>query len=269
MKILVTNDDGIYAPGLWAAVEALKGCGEIFVVAPDREQSGVGTSLTLHAPIRACEIPSQVHGSSYDIKAYSVEGTPADSCVLALERLVGPVDLVVAGINQGSNLGMDVLISGTVGAALQGYVRGYLSIAISVAAVRDTRFEVAASLLRLMGQSLAEGAAMPLSLVVINLPNEPADKIEGVDITHLGGRSYGETVSEGDDRRRKYYWISRSQPVEQEYPKDTDIWAVRHNRISITPIHSDLTDKKRMLALHSIFEGHTLQLLGRSSWIHG
>ena len=131
MKVLITNDDGIRSPGLWAAVEALKDAGEIFVVAPDREQSGVGASLTLHAPIRASEVPPAVKGGMNDIRAYSVEGTPADCCVLALEKLAGPVDLLVSGINQGSNLGEDILISGTIGAALQGYVRGYPSIAIS------------------------------------------------------------------------------------------------------------------------------------------
>ena len=102
------------------------------MVAPDREQSGVGTSLTLHAPIRAIEVPPEVEAAKHGISAYAVEGTPGDSCVLALERLVGQVDLVVSGINPGSNLGEDLLISGTIGAALQGYVRGYPSIAISV-----------------------------------------------------------------------------------------------------------------------------------------
>ncbi len=263
MKILITNDDGIQSPGLWAAVEALKDAGEIFVVAPDREQSGVGASLTLHVPIRANEVAPAIAGDSNSIKAYSVEGSPGDSCVLALERLVGPVDLVVSGINQGANLGEDVLISGTVGAALQGYFRGYPSIAISVGAVKDVRFDVAATFLRILGNRLADGVKLPSSLINVNVPNEPPDKIEEVRITRLGRRSYGESVTERDDHKRKYYWISRDKVIHQEHGEDTDIWALRHNRISVTPIHTGLTDAEQIPVLEGIFEGYTCQLPGR------
>ena len=261
MKILVTNDDGIRSPGLWAAVEALKDAGEIFVVAPDREQSGVGASLTLHVPIRANEVPSAVEGGINGIRAYSVEGTPGDSCVLALERLVGPVDLLVSGINQGSNLGEDILISGTVGAAWQGYVRGYPSIAISVAAVKDTRYDVAAAFLKILGGNLAEGATLPLSLINVNVPNGPPDRIEGVQVTRLGRKSYGESVTEGDDGRRKYYWVARNRPVHNEQSEETDIWALRHNRISITPIYTGLTDVGQMPVMEDLFQGYFCQLL--------
>ena len=264
MKILITNDDGIQSPGLWAAVEALKDAGEIFVVAPDREQSGVGASLTLHAPIRANEVaPAIAGGDSNGIKAYSVEGSPGDSCVLALERLVGPVDLVVSGINQGSNLGEDVLISGTVGAAFQGYFRGYPSIAISVGAIKDVRYDVAAAFLRILGNRLADGVKLPSSLINVNVPNEPSDKIKGVQITRLGRRRYGESVTERDDRKHKYYWISRDKAIHQEQGEDTDIWAIRHNRISVTPIHTGLTDVEQIPVLEGIFQGYTCQLLER------
>ena len=132
MKILLTNDDGIGAPGLWAAAEALRQVGELFVVAPHQEQSGVGASLTLHSSLNvstysAEDVALKLGGDGKDghpLIAYSVEGTPGDSCILGLENLVGAVDLVVSGINSGSNLGWDVLVSGTVGAAIQGYVRG-------------------------------------------------------------------------------------------------------------------------------------------------
>ena len=264
MKILVTNDDGIHSRGLWAAVEALKDAGEVFVVAPDREQSGVGASLTLHAPVRVTEVIPQLMGGPDRVQAHSVEGTPGDSCVLALERLVGPVDLLVSGINQGSNLGEDILISGTVGAALQGYVRGYASIAISVAAVQNARFDVAAGFLKILGQRLSEGTVLPPSLININVPNEPLDRIEGVRVTRLGGRSYGESVTEGSDARRKYYWVSRNKPLHREEGEDTDIWALTHNRISITPIGTGLTDEGRMPQLEALFGGYSSQLLGRT-----
>ena len=263
MKILVTNDDGIHSPGLWYAVEALRDLGEIFVVAPDRERSGVGTSLTLHAPIRATEVPPAVKGDTNGIRAYSVDGTPGDSCVLALELLVGPVDLLVSGINQGSNLGEDILISGTIGAALQGYVRGYPSIAISVGAVKDVRYDVAKSFLRFLGRSLSEGKALPPSLINVNIPNQPASSIEGVHVTRLGRRSYGESVTEHTDEGNKCYWISRGKPVSQEQGEDTDIWALKHNRISLTPIYTGLTDVGHMPAVESLFRGYFRQLVGQ------
>ena len=264
MKVLITNDDGIRSPGLWAAVEALKDAGEIFVVAPDREQSGVGASLTLHAPIRASEVPPAVKGGMNDIRAYSVEGTPADCCVLALEKLAGPVDLLVSGINQGSNLGEDILISGTIGAALQGYVRGYPSIAISVAAIKDTRYDVAAAFLKLLSNRLAQGISLPASLINVNIPNEPRDMLEGVEITRLGRRSYSESVTEGNDGRRRYYWVSRDVTAGQDQSQDTDISALKRNRISITPIHTELTDVRQIPIVEGIFEGYSHDLLGRT-----
>ena len=119
MKVLVTNDDGVNSPGLCAVAGALCDMAEVVVVAPDRDQSGVGPALTLRAPVRATKVAPLVGG----VTTYSVEGTPADSVVVGLEKLVGAVDLVVAGINIGANLGSDVLLSGTVGAAFQGYHR--------------------------------------------------------------------------------------------------------------------------------------------------
>ena len=164
MKILLTNDDGIHASGLWAAARSLSAVGEVAVVAPDREQSGVGASMTLHAPVFAHQVPAEQYLLQYapgddspprsadavfepsddagldlpnPINAWAVQGTPADSCILALEQLVNPKpDLVVSGINRGSNMGWDVIVSGTVGAAIQGFVRGYPTIAISVVPCR-------------------------------------------------------------------------------------------------------------------------------------
>ncbi|MBF8267101.1 MAG: surE, partial [Dehalococcoidia bacterium] len=188
MKILVTNDDGIYAPGLWAAVEALRAVGEVVVVAPDREQSGAGTAISLNHPVRVTEVTPLAEG----VKAYAVEGTPADSAILALESLIEDkkVDLVVSGINQGANLGNDIFISGTVGAALQGFFRGIPSIAISVAALKDVHFAPAALVVRLLAQDVADGKLTVPLLLNVNLPNQPLEKIKGVSLTHLGRRTY-------------------------------------------------------------------------------
>ena len=264
MKILVTNDDGIHSPGLWAAVDALKDAGEVFVVAPDRDQSGVGASLTLRAPIRASEFPVPVTAGVNGIKAYSVEGTPGDCSVLALEQLVGPVDLLVSGINQGSNLGEDTLISGTVGAALQGYVRGYPSVAISVAAVKDVRFEVAAALLKTLVARMEKIAGVSPLLLNINVPNEPPTAVGGAEVTRLGGRSYGETVTSGNDGRRTYYWLSRNKRLQQGNTDHTDIAALGRNLISITPIRTGLTDLEKMPLLEEILRGVSSEVLGRS-----
>ena len=253
MKVLVTNDDGVDSPGLWAVVDSLKDIADLFVVAPDREQSGVGTSLTLNGPLRTRTV--RPPGPGHDqISATAVEGTPGDCCVLALEHLVGPVDLVISGINQGSNLGEDILISGTVGAALQGYVRGYPSVAISVGAVKNARFDVAAAFIGYLGRSLADGVKLPPSLLNINIPNEPPAKIQGVQVTRLGRRSYGESVNEREDGRHKYYWISRNKAIPQQQAEDTDIWAVRHNRISVTPVYTQLTDGDRIPEIEGIFQ---------------
>lgn len=269
MRILLTNDDGVHAPGLWTLVEAVRPLGEVLVVAPDREQSGVGGSVTLHAPIRAAELAPQVEG----VKTWAVEGTPADSVILALEQLAGgPVDLVMAGINQGANLGEDILISGTAGAALQAYFRGIPAIAISVAALRDTHFEVAALLARLLAEQTLEdspprpskatsrrgleeatlratsgtqhagaGHALPRPLLLsVNLPNLPLEKIEGVEVTRMGKRSYADTVETGEDGKRNWYWIKRNRP-DWQLLEGTDIYAVRNARVSITPLSTDLT----------------------------
>ena len=131
MKILVINDDGIKSAGLWAAVRALRRVGEVFVVAPAQEQSGVGASLTLHSAVRVtpwtpdAEFQETGEGA-HPVTAYAAEGTPGDCCILALETLTTGVDLVVSGINSGSNVGWDVMVSGTVGGAVQGFNRGPL-----------------------------------------------------------------------------------------------------------------------------------------------
>jgi 5'-nucleotidase len=236
LKILVTNDDGIYAPGLWAAVEALSEVGEVVVVAPDREQSGVGPSVTLNSPVRVTEIVPSIEG----IQTYAIEGTPADSVILALETLIEDVGLVVAGINSGANLGEDVLISGTVGAALQGYTRGIPSLALSVASLRSVSFEAAARIAKALGQQAAHGLLPKHVLLNVNLPPVTPDQINGIEVTRLARRNYADTVRQGDDGKRAYYWITRTRPAWQ-MEEGTDVWAVRHRKVSITPIQTDLT----------------------------
>jgi len=254
LRILATNDDGIYAPGLWCLVRALTQVGEVVVVAPDREQSGVGTSVTLHHPVRVRDIRSPVRR----VRCYAIEGTPADSVILALGVLLDDkVDLVVSGINEGPNLGSDVLISGTVSAALQGYLQGIPSIAISVGAMENIHFDGAARLAAVMARMI-EAKALPREILLnINLPNLPQDQIQGIEITQLGHKSYGDEIKERHYGARRLFWIVRGrlelEPEEGwELEEGTDIWALLRNRISITPLHSDLTSAAALSTLKQL-----------------
>ena len=268
MKILLINDDGIHAPGLWAAAKALRSVGELFVVAPDREQSGVGASLTLHAPLRVRTVPvnalSESDGESpFEVTAYSAEGTPGDCAILGLEKLVGKVDLVVSGINSGSNLGWDTIVSGTVGGAIQGFVRGYQTIAISVGSVRDPIFDGAAQLLGLVALRLRESPPNFPLFLNINVPSLQLDKLAGVQVTKLGGRSYGESVREEGVGAQRKYWISRDRPLGSTAQEGTDSWAVRNNQISITPLHLGLGNDDRVPDVETLLKDLPSALLSR------
>lgn len=239
MRVLLTNDDGIYSPGLWAQAEKLNPLAETIIVAPDREKSGIGTAVTLHRPLRMNRVRPLVG----EIETYTVEGTPADCVILALETLCKnkKLDLIVSGINEGSNLGHDVFISGTVGAALHGFFHGIPSIALSIAALKDLQLEVASGLgAILVSEWLSKNRALlPENFLLnINLPNLPADKIKGIEITRIGRRSYTETVKEEGDGRRRHFWILRGKEV-SHIEDGTDIMAIKNNKISLTPVFSD------------------------------
>ena len=240
--------------------------GEVFVVAPNKEQSGVGSALTLHSSVRVTEEPSERYlsgdgNSLYPVTAYSVEGTPGDSCVLALESLVDSVDLVVSGINAGSNLGWDVMVSGTVGGAIQGYVRGYPTIAISVGAVINPQFDGASRLLQMMAQRLNDRPPDTSCFLNVNVPSMALDRICGLRVTEMGGRSYGESVREEGAGEDKRYWISRNRPISGELIYGTDIWASKNNIISITPLQISLGRQEQVPEIEALFAGMSAQLL--------
>lgn len=232
MKILVTNDDGIYAPGLWVVGKELQSVGRVIVVAPQQEQSGVGTSISLRQPIRVTKIKPQLEG----VEAYSVEGTPGDSVILAIQSLFpGEVNLVVSGINKGPNIGRDVFVSGTVGAAFQGYLHGIPSLAISVNAYEGLNFAVGARLAGLLGAKIKDGILPHEILLNVNLPNLALSEIRGVEITTLSEQSYCDTVERDQKSEEGYYRIMRSK---NSFHSDvgSDTWALQLNRISITPL---------------------------------
>ena len=239
MRILVTNDDGIFSQGLWGLVKELKNIAKVVVVAPDREQSAIGTAVTLRQPLRVQRPRPLVAG----VETYAVEGTPADSVLLALSKLVKKkIDLVISGINHGLNLGDDVLISGTVGAALQGYLRGFPAIAISLVTMDSPHVDNAAKLATLLAKKIDTNALPTNIFLNVNLPNLPLAKIDGIKITNLASRSHIDTVEEGHDGRREYYWLVR-QKINRDTDRKTDIWAIEQGSISITPLHTTLLNR--------------------------
>lgn len=234
MKILVTNDDGIFSSGIQALAVELSKIAEVVVVAPDREKSAVGTAVTLHQPLRV-QKTKPIHPG---VETYSVEGTPADSVILASGKLVkGKIDLVVSGINQGLNLGEDVLISGTVGGALIGYLRGFHAFAVSAEGLNNPYLGGTAKLVALLAKRVVL-ADLPTNIFLnINAPELPLSEVKEVNVTRLSTRSHVNTVEEGHDGKRNYYWLVRKRIVSSQAPKNTDIWSLEQDNISITPLH--------------------------------
>ncbi|MCK4369241.1 MAG: 5'/3'-nucleotidase SurE [Dehalococcoidales bacterium] len=232
MKILVTNDDGIFADGLRALVRELKSIADIVVVAPDRELSAMGASVSLHQPVRARKVAPVASG----VESYAVEGTPADCVILALGKLAkDEIDLVISGINRGANLGDDVLISGTVGAALQGSVHGLPALAISVAVGDNLYLDDAAKFAALLARRIESGVIPLNTCLNVNLPNLPREKINGVKLTYPASKSHTDTVEERYNGKRQYYWFVR-QRVNKPVDEKTDTWTIEQGNISISPL---------------------------------
>lgn len=242
MRVLISNDDGIYARGLACLVESLKGIGEIFVVAPDRERSATGHSITVHRPLRVRKLTIP----GIDIQGWAVDGTPSDCVKLAVEDLLPqPPEIILSGINQGPNLGTDVLYSGTVSAAIEGFISGYASVAVSLASFSYRNFSCAGSFVNRFVTSLFEAGLPGQLLLNINIP--AVDEPKGIEITRLGSRRYVNIFDKRTDPRgRIYYWMG-GEPLESEENIDgTDVKAIENKYISITPLHLDLTDYRTM-----------------------
>jgi 5'-nucleotidase len=236
MNILATNDDGIFAEPLWVLAETLKTQFNVSVAAPDREQSATGTSVTLRSPLRVRKHTCFTPG----ISTFSIEGSPSDSVIVALGKLFKNTDIVISGINGGLNLGDDVLISGTVGAAMQGYLRGMPAIALSVPPGSDiATWQNAAHLALIMADIIKKRTLGTNDFFNINLPNLPISAIKGIKVTRLAHKTHIDTVEEGFDGRHDYYWLVRQQ-LSKDVPPDSDIWAVENGYISITPLHCEL-----------------------------
>lgn len=240
MRVLLTNDDGIFAEGLHALrkeLEEVEGL-ELFIVAPDRERSASAHAITIHRPLHVEELNLN-EGRS---RAWAVNGTPADCTKLAVEAILRDrPDLVISGINRGSNLGTDVFYSGTVSAAIEGAILGLPSIAVSLATWENPDYTAAARYTRLLALKVAEVGLPPYTLLNVNVPPLDEQEIAGVAITRLGVRRYTNVFDRRvDPRGRVYYWMA-GEVDDPDADPESDVMAIKNNMISVTPLHLDLT----------------------------
>ena len=238
-RVLASNDDGIHAPGLAALVAALEAVGEVYVVAPDRERSAVGHALTLHRPLRVDRLGP---------RRFAVNGTPSDCVNLGvLGMLPARPDVVVAGVNAGSNLGDDVTYSGTVSAAMEGTLLGVPSLAVSQVEGRSgDDFRQAAEAGAALARMLLRDRERGVTLLNVNVPR---GRSRGIRVARLGRRVYGaQVVERRDPRGGRYYWIGGGLPT-WETGSDTDVAPVQAGYISVTPLHLDLTSYEGLSAL--------------------
>lgn len=270
LNLLISNDDGIFATGVRTLADTLARAGHhITVVCPDGERSATGHGLTLHQPIRTNLIESVFHPN---VKAWSCSGTPADCVKLGLHALLDrQPDFVLAGINHGSNLGTDVLYSGTVSAAMEGSLEGIPSIAFSLASFNSLEFATAANFAIDLLDRLCKKPLPTTTLLNVNVPSVKPDAVAGVTIARQGVRRYIEQFEKRvDPRGKSYYWLAGEaieeidQPDHQHLPSciPTDVQAIRENYITITPLQYNLTD------VRSVYELSDSRLFGEGLTVH-
>lgn len=238
MKILLTNDDGIFSKGIEALYLALSVQHEVSVVAPETEQSAVGHSITLLDPLRVKMVNR--NGSFF---GYALSGTPADCVKIAVSELMDPLPrIVVSGINLGSNTGVDLIYSGTVSAATEAAVLGVPSIAVSIDSFDPDSFSAATEFIPKLVELVGKEGLPPRVCLNVNVPNLPADKIRGVRITRQGNFKCLERYDRRiDPRNHVYYWLA-NKSFQLDNDPDADSGALAAGYISVTPIHYDLTN---------------------------
>ena len=239
MRILLTNDDGVFAPGLFALQQQLRHLGEVVVVAPATEQSGVGHSITFLTPLTCKSIHRE--GQHW---AWAVDGSPADCVKLAIAELFkdDPVDLVVSGINNGLNAGINVLYSGTVAAAIEGAFFGVTSVAVSLEYDPDADFQSAAVIARNVVSGLVHHGDASGKLFNINIPTVATESPRELKVVPMGLAQYGRTYEKRQDPGgRDYYWALWSAP--DQAPRETaDVTELRNGNVTLTPLNFDLAD---------------------------
>ena len=241
MRILLSNDDGYFAPGLAALAEGLSGLGEITVVAPERDRSGASNSLTLDRPL---SVRSANNGFRY------VNGTPTDCVHMAVTGILDfEPDVVVSGINSGSNMGDDTLYSGTVAAATEGYLLGIPSMAVSLVGTQFEHFETAARVAAILVERIGRAPFGAPVLLNVNVPDVPFDTLAGMEVTRLGRRHKAQPVVKGQNPRGEtVYWVGPAGAAREAGP-GTDFNALERGAVSITPLQVDLTHASQIPVL--------------------
>lgn len=250
MRILISNDDGVLAPGIKVLSDSMAQLGDIEVIAPDRNRSGASNSLTLMRPLRIQQLENDYH---------CVDGTPTDCIHLALTGYFEQkFDIVVSGINEGSNLGDDVLYSGTVAAAIEGCNMGLPAIAVSLVGHECEHYATAAHITAQLVNKLQYEQLPSQTILNVNVPDLPVNEIKGVEITRLGTRHRGHQLHQTQDpRNRIVYWIGESGPIDESGP-GTDFFAVSRGYVSVTPLQLDCTHYKVFDQLASWVNGINL-----------
>jgi 5'-nucleotidase len=247
MRILVSNDDGYFAPGIAALAAALAQVADVTVVAPERDRSGASNSLTLDRPLVLRRAPNGF---------YFVNGTPTDCVHLAVTGMLDCVpDMVVSGINHGANMGDDTIYSGTVAAATEGYLLGIPSLALSLTSRTAAHLPAAAQVALDLVRRVQRGGFPEPVLLNVNVPDLAADALKGTRITRLGKRHKAEgVVKEVNPRGETVYWVGAAGPA-QDAGEGTDFHAVAEGFVSVTPLQIDLTHTAQLGRLAAWFEG--------------
>jgi len=253
MKILISNDDGIAANGIRVLTKSLSAEHDVYVIAPDRERSAAGHSLTLHTPLRVEEL-DPINGAK---RTWVTTGTPGDCVKIGISAILTPdemPDLVISGINHGPNLGADILYSGTVSCAMEGAMLGIPSIAVSLASMQCDYddFLYTGTFINAMLRKLNEFQFPSKTILNVNVPALDADDIAGVAITELGRKMFTDNYEKRVDPRGKvYYWMA-GELISEPENANTDLAAVRNNKISITPVTYEMTRESAMADLNKV-----------------
>ncbi len=239
--ILVTNDDGVYAPGILALHEAMQQIGHAVIIAPERDNSAASHSLTMHRPLRVKKIKTDV---------YAIDGTPTDCVTIGIGKVLQKKPaLVASGINPGGNLGDDITYSGTVSAAIEGTMLGVPSFAISMVGEEPFLFDTAANFALKLAKTMLRKQIPRDTLLNVNVPNLPLSEVTDIQFSRQGRRVYDDAIKETRDPwGKKHFWIGGGTPS-WDKGEDTDAHCILNNSISITPLHLDLTNHKALKCL--------------------
>jgi 5'-nucleotidase len=245
-KILVTNDDGIFAPGIYALWEAMQEIGDVTIVAPDSEKSAVGHAITITDPIRVEKIQRK-----NGFEGFAVKGTPADCVKIAGRSLMkSPPDIVVSGINSGANVGSNIIYSGTVSAATEGTILGIPSVAISLNSIKGGDMTASQKVAVTVVKKVLENGLPSGILLNVNVPNISEEAIKGYRITKQGKLVFKDRFEKREDPRGKFYYWMKGEII-NDTDSESDGYAIQNDYVSITPIHYQLTEESFIKTLES------------------